>query len=80
MHSSCQSIETFAIALMIDLGTDVPALKRIVKAVYDISKMKTDLSTLFDINKILIPTIKRLIKGLNNSLKYKTTTSKVHIV
>ena len=45
------------LALMVVLNTDVPALKRIVKTAYNISKMNTELSTLFDINKILIPTI-----------------------
>ena len=76
----CYLINKQAMSLIIDLKNDIIEFKRIVKAAYDISKMKTDLSTIFDVNKILIPTIERFVEGFNNSLTYKTTTSKVHIL
>ena len=62
---------------MIKLNAHVPEFNRIVKAAYHLSRMETDVNTIFDCNKILVTTIERLVEEVNESMKYKPITSKV---
>ena len=69
--------------IQLQLNADVPEFnRRIVKAAgaYDLSKMETDINTIFDCNKILVTKIERLVEEVKESMKYKAITSKVEIL